>query len=177
MSEVLRALTGPAAAALLDLHGFRDLKWPLLWCAPIHVEPMDDLIRTRRWERPAVRGGHVIAAPHLVLRHLNALPAEAYEQGDGLTVRDRIAFATEHALYSKLVDQRALTFTGGPQNGSHLLREYLEWRGVEPATESWAVGIVVVRSAFLLQSFCSWRSIADNFMTTTLDSNVIMSAI
>ncbi len=138
MSEVLRALTGPAAAALLDLQGFRELNWPFLWCAPIHVEPMDDLIRTRRWERPAVRGGQIIAAPHLVLRHLNALPVEAYEHGDGLTIRDRVAFATEHALHSKLVDRSDLTFTGGPQNGSHLLREYLEWRGLEPPTESYA---------------------------------------
>ncbi len=112
MPEPHRALTGPAAAALLDLQGFRGLPWPMLWCAPIQAEPMDDLIRTRRWDRTLMRNGELIAAPHLVLRHLNALPPEAYEHDDGLSIRDRIAFATEQALHEGLVKQSALTFTG-----------------------------------------------------------------
>jgi hypothetical protein len=138
MSEPLRALTGPIAAAMLKLDGFRDLEWPLLWCAPISVSPMPDLIRTRRWTDPSVIHNQLVAAPHLILRHLNALPEELTRQPDGLSMRDRVAYATEDALRKKLVRRKQLRFGGGDQNGSYMLREYLAWLGDERATDSYA---------------------------------------
>ncbi len=136
------ALTGPAAAAVLGLDGFSnpDLLWPDLWCAPVGTEPADRLIRTRRWTAPLVIDNQVIAAPHLVLRHLNALHRshpDSYRQVDGIDIDERIALATEHAMRDGLVTRSQLTFTGGPQLGSHLLRQYLEWVDDEPCTGSY----------------------------------------
>jgi hypothetical protein len=135
------ALTGPAAAVLLGLEGFDGTTWAEVFCAPITVEPRRDLIRTRRWTSPIVVGNRLVAAPHLVLRHLGCLADEEYlrnEAVDGLSVRRRVALAAEHARRENQVRLAQLEFCGGAQLGGYRLREYLQDCGDEPPTESYA---------------------------------------
>ena len=68
------ALTGPQAAAIYQLDGFRDHDWPLLWCAARkrHHEP--GVIRTEMFGTPEVRDGLLLAPVPVVLRHLGTDP-------------------------------------------------------------------------------------------------------
>jgi hypothetical protein len=129
------ALTGPAAAALMNLDGFRDLKWTPAWCSKHPRVPGPDVIQTRRWLTPIELHGHVVAHPILVLRHLGRLDLQ---QRDGISARDRVELALEHCLRDGLIRLDDLRVGGGSNSGDQLIREILRLRGREPATESYA---------------------------------------
>ena len=76
------ALTGPSAAALYRLDGFRDIAWPDLWCAPITGASGDRIVRTRHWTDPTYINDIAVAPVEVVLRHLNAVPADLAGQRD-----------------------------------------------------------------------------------------------
>ncbi len=79
-------LTGPHAAALLGLDGFRERNWELHYCCP-HGRHDVPFIQTRKWQQPMDVDGALVAHPSLVLRHLGY-----YLTGtlDGLTAAARI---------------------------------------------------------------------------------------
>jgi hypothetical protein len=129
------ALTGPAAAALMDLDGFRDLDWRPAWCSKHPRTPGPDVIQTRRWMAPFELHGHVVAHPALVLRHLGRMDLR---QSDRISTRDRVELALEHCLRDGLVRLADLRVGGGANSGDQLIREILRLRGFEPATESYA---------------------------------------
>ena len=56
-----RILTGPAAAALLGLDGYRDLDWPEMYCAPRSARTCPGLIRVRTWLPPSAVGDVLVA--------------------------------------------------------------------------------------------------------------------
>jgi hypothetical protein len=149
------ALTGPAAAALLGLDGFRALTWPLLWCTPIAARREADTIRTRRWLDPLMIGDRLVADPALVIRHLGLAPDECYRQPDGVTKRDRIELAVEHALREGLITLSDLACSGG--HATPELAVIRKLRGKEPATESYAE----TRAAQLLRAngWRAWRQL------------------
>ena len=76
-------LTGPGAAALYGLDGFRDRTWPDLWCAPITGKSGDRIVRTRDWSPPDRLGDVAVCSIQMVLRHLNAAPHDLRDVGDG----------------------------------------------------------------------------------------------
>ena len=134
------ALTGPYAAALLGLDGFRDLTWPLRWVTTRGGPKEPDVVRTRRWSAPTAVGGVSVAAPALVLRHLCDDPdlLQQAAKVDGLSPSDRIELALEHLLRQQLVRLRELQFRGGSHEGDKALRLVLALRGEQPPTESYA---------------------------------------
>lgn len=127
------ALTGPHAAALLGLDGYRDQSWPVQWCAPANGTAVPGIIRTRRWSEPLVIADWPVAPPALVLRHLGATP-----HVDDITPVERVELAVEHALREGLVHLGDLRGRGRGQPGDVLLREVLRLRGDEPPTGSYA---------------------------------------
>ncbi len=129
------ALTGPQAAAVAGLDGYRDHDWPLRWCVPVGGTGGPDVIRTRHWVDPEVVGNLPLAPPRLFLRHLDTTPAR---RPDRLPVRDRVELALEHALRTGVVDLASLRTSGGCHPGDQLLRPLLLERGDEPATGSYA---------------------------------------
>ncbi len=133
-------LTGAAAASLMGLDGFRDLTWDPLWCAPHSVRPQPNLIRVRAFGGTTVIGDQLVAHPVLVLRHLGEQGAElrSATQHDGVSPRDRVELALEHALREGLVTLEELRPTRSWSGGEVLLKEVLELRGDEPAAESYA---------------------------------------
>ena len=134
MRERRIALTGPQAAALHRLDGFREHDWPLRWVGPAGGRGSGDVIRTRHWTEPNMIGEVPVAPVALVLRHLGGLPAVS----DGLSDRDRLELAVEHALRDELVGLDDLRVPFGRGSGDRLLQEILALRGTEPATESYA---------------------------------------
>jgi hypothetical protein len=141
------ALTGPAAAALLGLDGFRDVGWTPLWCAPATVRKQPGLIRTRCWNEPIMLGDVRVAHVSLVLRHLGEVVCDV----------DRIEFAVEYALREGLVSVNDLRQSHGRSTGDELLRRVMFQRGSEPPAESYAE----VRAIQLLRSWgmqC-WRQL------------------
>ncbi len=129
------ALTGPCAAALLGLDGFRDLEWGPAWCTKHIGRTFDYAIQTRLWRPPTERHGHEVAHPTLVLRHLGRFDLRPT---DSMTARDRIELAVEHALRDKLVELGDLRVGGGANEGDRLIRQILKLRKNEPPTESFA---------------------------------------
>lgn len=146
------ALTGPHAAALYGLEGFRDLDWPLRWCSPVSGESEVDVIRTRQWAEPTVINGIAVAPISLVLRHLGDIDAVG-----NLSARDRLELAVEHALREAMATVDDLRVAGGAAPGDTLLREVLRLRRDEPPTESYAE----TRTVQLLRSFGyePWRQL------------------
>jgi hypothetical protein len=140
-------LTGAAAASLLGLDGFRDREWRPLWCAPRSVRRRPGLIRVRNWRDPQGAG---VAHVALVLRHLGEHAAEL-GGFDGLTARDRIELAVEHALRDSWVTLDELRESNSRALGDVLLRDVLDLRGDEPAAESYSEvrAIQVLRAAGL----------------------------
>ena len=149
-----RGLTGPCAAALLGLDGFRDLPWSPLWCVPITGESGDRIIRARDWQEPVVIEGVPVCPVELVLRHLNAVPSELLGLPDGIDPSDRVELALEHALRDghKIAAPR-----GGSMPGDVMLRRLLRQRGDEPPTGSYAE----TRALQLLRSWgvVPWRQV------------------
>jgi hypothetical protein len=154
MSSRRLALTGPSAAALYELDGFRNQAWPDLWCAPIGGESGDRIVRSRGWQPPAMLGDVPVCPLETVVRHLNAVPADLLGIADRLSPQDRVELAVEHALRLGVAVQPAL---GGRMPGDTLLRAVMATRGSEPPTESYAE----TRAVQLLRTFGvrPWRQI------------------
>lgn len=129
------ALTGPPAAALYGLDGFRDQQWPPLWAAPHTGVPGDRIVRTRQWREPLVIGTELVAPLDVVVRHLAVVPADLMDVEGGILPRDRVELALEHALRMGMPLPRG---RGGHLPGDAVLNEVLVLRGDEPATESYA---------------------------------------
>lgn len=149
------ALTGPAAAAMYGLDGFRDADWPLQWCTPRSGSHRRDAIRTRAWTAPTLIGDTAVAPLSLVLRHLGNFLDDL--KLDHLSPLERIELATEHALRSGLVTLDELRTRGSSGEGDVLLRAVLLRRGNEPPTESYAE----TRSDQVLRTlgFWCWRQL------------------
>lgn len=147
------ALTGPAAAALYQLDGFRDEQWPSLWCAPFGGVTGDRIIRTRYWEQPTLIGDVPVAPLPLVLRHLAAVPQDL-QRGDGLAPIDRVELAVEHAVREGIEIHLA---GGGNQAGDRLLHAVMSRRPDVPPTGSYAE----TRAGQLLRSWglVPWRQV------------------
>lgn len=154
MAAIEPALTGPSAAGLLRLDGFRDLTWPLRWVATRSAKKETELVRTRRWAAPSEVHGVLVAAPSLVLRHLGDDPdlLKQAAVSDGIAPLDRIELAFEHVLRLRLVTVRELHFRGGSHEGDKALRRVLALHGDQPPTESFAE----TRGAQLFRLF-GWR--------------------
>ena len=129
------ALTGPSAAALYQLDGFRDHVWPDLWCAPVGSHPGDRIIRTRDWPTTTAVGEIEVCPLATVLRHLHAVPVDLRRPRDGIAPIDRVELAVEHALRDGATIG---TRQGARTPGDTMLHEVLQRRGNEPATGSYA---------------------------------------
>lgn len=160
-TRAVTAVTGPFAARLLELDGFRDHPWPVRLCAPHTSAAKIGITRTHRWGYPQMVGDCLVADPGLVLRHLGddeGALREAYRL-DGIAPLDRVEFALECALHRGLLQLCDVRFRGGSSPGDKLLRQVLarRQRG-EPPTESYAETSFV---HFLRASgFAHWRQVA-----------------
>lgn len=130
-------LTGPAAASLLGLDGFRDHVWPPMWVQPHTASAVSGIIRTREPLVPVVVAGTRIAPVALVLTHLGHAP-EMVGFERGVTARDRVEYALEHALRSGLVTLAEMQSLRSKMPGAQIVRELIALRGNEPPTESFA---------------------------------------
>jgi very-short-patch-repair endonuclease len=131
------ALTGPAAAALWGLDGFRDHDWPQLWCTPRNRNPTSGVKRISQWDEPTEINGITVASVRTVLRHLGS--AGPLITPAGLSDVDLAELAVEHALRLSQVTVDGLVLGGGTDPGHQLLREVLARRPKgEPPTESFA---------------------------------------
>ena len=148
------ALTGPSAAALYELDGFRSQVWPPLWCAPMASRSGDRIIRTRKWQEPEEIDGVQVCPLPLVIRHLHAVPADMSVSTDGLSALQRVELAVEHAIRLKSDIASAM---GGAMTGDVILRQIMSTRGDEPATGSYAE----TRAAQLFRSLNipAWRQV------------------
>jgi very-short-patch-repair endonuclease len=140
------ALTGPSAAALHELDGFRERLWPHRYTAHHNSRTSENVIRTRAAFEPHFFGATPVAPIWLVLRHLNAVPEDLLRCDDEVSPRDRVELATEHARRDGLVVQTSL---GGNDTGNAMLREVRRLSGHEPPTESYA-------ETRALQQFREW---------------------
>jgi hypothetical protein len=134
---MMRAKTGPAAAAALQLDGFRNIEWPEVWTSPSTCRAAPLLIRTRLWLEPTLVDGQLIAHPVLILRHLGEVLHRS-KSTDRITALERIELAVEHALRTGLVTLADLQIRSSRLIGDQMLRDVLRIRGDEPATESYA---------------------------------------
>lgn len=148
------ALTGPRAAALYGLDGYRDLEWPAHWCAPAATTAPPGVLRTRAWEPPDIIDDIDVAPPRLVLRHLALFDTP---QPDRIATVDRVELAVEHALRDKLIVPGDLVIRGAHSPGDKALAEVRRRRSNEPATESYAE----TRAAQLLRRMGrrAWRQV------------------
>ncbi len=137
MSEPL--LTGPAAAALLGLDGFRDHVWAPMWLQPHTASAVPGVIRVRTEKPlvPVVVSGTRIAPVALILKHLAHRP-EVLHADRNVSARDRVEYALEHALRLGLVRLSDLQSLRSTMPGARIIRELLVLRGAEPPTESYA---------------------------------------
>jgi Protein of unknown function (DUF559) len=134
------AFTGPFAARLLGLDGFRDIEWPIAVCQPVEREAEPNIIRVRKWHPSSEVEGVPVAHPALVLRHLG-LDERALKHAasvDGIKPLDRIEFATEHVLRNKSATIEQMRVRGSHDNGDRLLHLVLDRREDTPPTESYA---------------------------------------
>jgi very-short-patch-repair endonuclease len=147
------AMTGPYAAAVYGLDGFKDIDWPQLWCAPIGGESGERVVRTRRWETPVEVADVRLCPIETVVRHLNAVPRDLVGVSDGLAPLDRIELAVEHALRNG-ANVRAAR---GRAPGDKMLKAVLQRRGNVVPTESYAE----TRAVQLLRTWdvVPWRQI------------------
>jgi hypothetical protein len=160
------ALTGPAAAALWKLDGYRDQSWAPLWCAPANGRPGPDIIRTRLWTPPVDIDGTLVAPVATVLRHL-AWPSATVAPGTvtpgtvtpgTLDQLDLAELALEHALRERYITLDKLVARGGNHPGDQLLRKVMDRRPAgEPPTESYAETRAVQRFRSIDQE--PWRQV------------------
>lgn len=155
MSEhrLVRALTGPSAAQLLQLDGFRDGVWPVSWCAPNRSRQIG-VTRSRGWVEPTFVGDIPVASISIVLGHLAQEPLLHTKLSDDHLVE----LALEHCLRDGLVTLQDLKTRGFAGRGARVLREVLADRPPgEPPTESYAEtrGVQVFRPL----GFDPWRQV------------------
>lgn len=150
------ALTGPAAAALYQLDGFRDYEWPHSWCVPwgSNTSPGDRTVQARRWEVSELIGEIPACSLELVARHLHAFPTDLQSHADGIAPMDRVELAVEHILRLGHTFRAA---PGGSMPGDTLLRAVLRRRGNNVPTESYAETRAVQR--FREWDIQPWRQI------------------
>jgi hypothetical protein len=138
------ALTGPAAAHLYGLDGFRDLIWPHSYATPYGARGGNNVIRTRHWIEPQVLKGELVVPMLTVLRHLNAFPEFLQNQPDGISPQNRVELAVEHARrLGTRVDLAKDIPRGSRSPGDALLRDIRKLSGNEPPTESYAETIAL----------------------------------
>ena len=156
MSQQL--LTGPAAASLLGLDGFRDHVWPPVWLRPHTTSASPGVIRARSAEPlvPTVVAGTPIAPVSLVLTHLGHHP-ELLRVDRSMTPRSRVEYALEHAVRSGLVRPAELHSLRSKMPGAQLIRDLLLLRGDEPPTESYAETTAV--QVFRELGYNVWRQV------------------
>lgn len=156
MTEPL--LTGPAAAAVLGLDGFRDHVWAPMWLQPHSASAVRGVIRVRTKEplAPVVVSGTKVAPVALVLTHLAHAP-EILQVDRSITACDRVEYALEHALRLGLVTLADLESLRSTMPGARILRELLRLRGSEPPTESFAetTAVQVLREL----GYDTWRQV------------------
>jgi hypothetical protein len=141
----MRALTGPAAAALLGFDGFRDAPgktstaelWTPLWTSPSTHRAAPHLIRTRHWLSPTFVDVQQVAHPALILRHLGEGLADTGFQ-NRLKPLELVELAVEFALRHELVSVHQLAVRSSRLRGDRLLSQVMRMRGNQPATESFA---------------------------------------
>jgi very-short-patch-repair endonuclease len=150
------ALTGPAAAALYQLDGFRDYEWPHSWCVPwgSNTNPGDRTVQARKWEVSELIGDIPVCSIKLVARHLHAFPTDLQSHADGIAPMDRVELAVEHILRLGHTFRAA---PGGSMSGDVLLRAVLRRRGKNLPTESYAETRAVQR--FREWDIQPWRQI------------------
>jgi hypothetical protein len=128
-------LSGPAAAQLYGLDGFRDSLWPHSYATPLNGNGGPRIIRTRQWGEPVMLERQFVAPVATVLRHLNAFPKFLVDHPDEISPQNRVELATEHA-------RRLGAAVSVPHNargsGDQLLRQVRRLSGSEPPTESYA---------------------------------------
>jgi hypothetical protein len=129
------ALTGPAAAAIYGLDGFRNIIWPHRYVTSYKGHGGDNVQRTRHWQTPQHIDGELVATIPLVLRHLNTHPHDLEDLPDGINPQDRVELATEHA---RRLGHRITIPHNAHGPGDQLLRAVRKLSGTEPPTESYA---------------------------------------
>ena len=152
-------LTGPFAARLLDLDGFRDLDWVPQLCLPVGFRSEPGVLRTRRWLPPIRVGDVEVAHPAIVLRHL-ANDHDALHRAvgiDGIDPIDRVEFGAEHALRAGLADIEQLRIPGSSAPGDRAIHAVLNRRGLVPPTESFAETSAV--QSFRRKGWDPWRQV------------------
>ena len=164
------ALTGPAAAALYQLDGFRDYKWPHSWCVPWgnNTYPGDRTVQARRWEVPQMIGDIPVCSVELVVRHLHAFPTDLVSRADGIAPIDRVELAVEHILR---LGHTLCAARGGSMSGDALLRSVLLRRGnnvPRRVTRRHVPSNVSGNGTFILGAkFRSSRKVEQNFALTS----------
>jgi very-short-patch-repair endonuclease len=148
------ALTGPAAAAIHGLDGFRDLLFKHRYASPYNAHGGSGIIRTRHWQTPQEKHGELLATIPIVLRHLNAFPDDLCGLTDGVSAQDRVELATEHAR--RLGHVVTVPFNS-QASGDQMLRIVRRLSGNEPHTDSYAE----TRSLqwFRTQNLHPWRQL------------------
>jgi hypothetical protein len=147
------AITGPYAAGVYGLDGFKGIDWPELWCAPVGGECGERIVRTRRWETPVEIDDVRICPVETVVRHLNAIPLDLLRPADRIAPIDRVELAVEHAMR----DGAKVRAARGGAPGDAMLQAVLERRGNVVPTESYAE----TRAVQLLRTWgvVPWRQI------------------
>jgi hypothetical protein len=147
------AMTGPYAAAVYGLDGFRGIDWPQLWCAPIGGQSGERVVRTRQWDTPVEIGDVRLCSVETVVRHLNAVPLDLLGTADRIEPVDRVELAVEHALR----DGAKVCVARGGAPGDKMLQTVLKRRGNVVPTESYAE----TRAVQLLRTWgvVPWRQI------------------
>lgn len=151
-------LTGPAAASLLGLDGFRDHVWPPMWLYPHTASAAPGIIRVRTQEPlvPVVVSGIALAPVALILTHLAHQP-QLLRVDRSMSPQNRVEYALEHARRSGLIALTDLQSLRSTMPGAQIIRDILLLCGNEPPTESFAETTAVQVLRYL--GYEVWRQV------------------